>query len=173
MDRNRPPHKKRSRDSISFVPDTPTHLTHDQSKTMPTAVANASRFRHENNLEKDILATGPLRTKSKKRKTQREEDDDLGYVDAKSSRKILKIGQELQNEDAEAQSTKPPLQDPFAFETRFPDGQEEQDFEKYDDDDEEGWGDEEDEIIEEAVRETETFTSSLLFAERYPGNRSS
>lgn len=126
---------------------------------MPTAVASTSRLRHENNLEKDILATGPLRTKSKKRKARRDEDEEQGYVDAKSSRKILKIGQELQNEDIEAESPRP-SHDPFAFESRFPDGEDEEEFGKYDN--EEDWGDEDDEIVEEVVRRQRLYCKSMV-----------
>ena len=136
---------------------------------MPGTIASTSRPRHENNLEKDILATGPLRIKSKKRKARKDEDEDLGYVDAKSSRKILKIGQELQNEDVETQALKLPSHDPFAFESRFPDAEEEEDLEKYDD--EEAWGDEEDEIVEEVVRR-QHIRSEVVFAECLLGNRS-
>lgn len=143
------PKKKPSPNLICAVHSAPTYFT-DRS-TMPATIASATKPRHENTLEKDILATGPLRVKSKKRKARKDEDEDLGYVDAKSSRKILKIGQELQNEDTETQSLKAPSHDPFAFESRFPDVQEEkEDFGNYDD--EEEWGDEEDEIVEEVVR---------------------
>jgi essential nuclear protein 1 len=62
-------------------------------------------------------------------------------VDSKASRKILKIGQELADEDeAENQASKP--NSAFDFESRFPDGDEEQD--SYEE--AEAWGDEEEEV---------------------------
>ena len=120
---------------------------------MPAAVTGSSRFRHDNPLEKDILATGPLRTKMKKRKAKRDEDDEEAlFVDSKASRKILKIAQELQDEDQAARPL-PLSKDPFAVESRFPEGnQEEEDLDKYEHDDE-AWGDEEDEV-EELVRKS-------------------
>ena len=131
-----------------------TFLHCDLFQKMPAAVAGPSRFRHENPLEKDILATGPLRTKTKKRKAKQDEDDEEAkFIDSRASRKILKIGQELQDEDQAARPL-PPSKDPFAFQSRFPEeDQEEEDLEKYEHDDE-AWGDEEDEEVEEVVRES-------------------
>jgi essential nuclear protein 1 len=122
---------------------------------MSAAVAGSARFRHENPLEKDILATGPLRTKSKKRKAKREDDAEDGYIDSRASRKILKIGQELEEEDRQAREVTKTY-DPFAFESRFPE-EEEEDFSKYDDD--EAWGDEEEEIVEEVVSRNDSVYS--------------
>ena len=74
---------------------------------------------HQNSLVDDLVATGPLRTKSKKRKARRDEDAEEGYVDSKSSRKILKIGRELAEEDQiEAKQALP--NQAFTFESRFP-----------------------------------------------------
>ena len=100
-------------------------------------------------LADELLATGPLRAKSKKRKAKRE-DDYEGYVDSKPSRKILKIGQELEEEDQEQQRQKAPSS-AFTFESRFP-IQVEQDEEAFDDDDD--WADEEAGVVEEAVGKT-------------------
>ena len=115
---------------------------------MSAAIATASIYK-QRPLEEDLLATGPLRTKSKKRKAKRDEDEP-SYVDSIASRKILKIGQELQEEDrAASRATQP--NSAFTFESRLattsdPDPEEE---EKYDD--EEAWGGEDGGVTEEAV----------------------
>ncbi|KAL8889791.1 MAG: hypothetical protein Q9215_002979 [Flavoplaca cf. flavocitrina] len=58
---------------------------------------SSRKGRRHNALSDDLVATGSLKEKSKKRKTKPEEDEQR-YVDDKSSRKILKIGQDLVNE---------------------------------------------------------------------------
>jgi essential nuclear protein 1 len=76
---------------------------------MPKATNSraAAAARRHNPLADDISAVGHLRTTSttKKGKRQSEDDDEQGengerYIDAKMSRKILQIGQELADEDA-------------------------------------------------------------------------
>lgn len=53
-------------------------------------------------LADDILSTGHLRTKSsKKSKLRRAEDEDEKFIDSRASRKILQIGQDLADEEAE------------------------------------------------------------------------
>jgi essential nuclear protein 1 len=99
--------------------------------------------RRHNPLEDDLVATGPLRAKPSKRKSRHEEGDEEKFVDSKASRKILKIGQELADEDEETEVVQKP-NTAFDFESRFADEEESGgDFE-----DEEEWGDE-DEIVEE------------------------
>lgn len=78
---------------------------------MPKATTPArTAARRHNPLADDILSTGQLRTtsKSSKRKS-RNGDDNIdhenggageGFIDAKASRKILQIGQDLADEDA-------------------------------------------------------------------------
>ena len=103
--------------------------------------------RHQNPLAEDILATGPLRQRSKKRKAK-EDDDENSYVDSRSSHKILRIGQELANEDQE--ETKVEKSNPaFNFESRNGDGSDHDQDEGFDD--EEAWGDDVEEEIEEIV----------------------
>ena len=99
-------------------------------------------------LEEDILNTGHLRTKPKKRKATTQQED-AGYVDSRSSRKILKIGQDLMEEEEQENKSKVP-NPAFTFESRYSaeEGLETEDL-RYDD--EESWGDEEDEAIEEVV----------------------
>jgi essential nuclear protein 1 len=119
-----------------------------------TPVAEARQARRHNPLEDDLLATGPLRTKPAKRKHRTQEGDEENYVDSKASRKILRIGQELVDEEEESRAiAKPSIA--FDFDSRF---DEEDKEEAYDDD--EAWGDE-DEIVEEeelAPEDLETFS---------------
>lgn len=106
----------------------------------------SSRKTHRHNpLSEDIVAIGPLRERSKKRKSKSEEEDDR-YVDSRSSRKILKIGQALADEVDEGSRTKEP-NPAFTFESRFADEDEPAEVGQLDD--EEAWGDEEEGVIEE------------------------
>jgi len=97
-------------------------------------------LRH-NPLEADITATGPLKTKSGKRKSKRE-DQEENYVDSKASRKILRIGQELADEDEESNKVSKP-NTAFDFSSRVESEEEEEPY-----DDTEAWGDEEEEVEE-------------------------
>ena len=107
---------------------------------MPAQVSKQARHRHQNTLEKDILASAPLRTTPKKRKANRGDDEGEGYVDSRASRKILKIGQELEEEDEREsfQISKP--NDAFAFESRYAENDDQGGDADYED--EEAWGDE-------------------------------
>ena len=95
-------------------------------------------------LEEDLVATGSLRTKSNKRKGRPDEENE-GFVDSRSSRKILKIGQELLEEE-EKENGPVPRNTAFDFESRQTEDPLE-DLEP-DHDDEDAWGDEE-EVAEE------------------------
>ena len=114
----------------------------------PTSRSRSAR-RHAP-LEEDLVATGPLRHRSKKRKAT-PEDDGSGYVDSRSSRKILKIGQDLADEEQQESVATAP-NPAFTFESRFAETsepeEEDDDAGRYDDD--EAWGDEED-VVEEVV----------------------
>ncbi|EED14206.1 rRNA processing protein Bystin, putative [Talaromyces stipitatus ATCC 10500] len=83
---------------------------------MPKATTpSRSTARRHNPLAEDILSNGHLRTTSKsgkKRSRKNDDDDDAenggrsigeGYIDAKASRKILQIGQDLAEEEAAEQ----------------------------------------------------------------------
>jgi essential nuclear protein 1 len=107
---------------------------------MPKAAERQGR-RH-NPLEHDITAIGPLRTKPGKRKSQSQDEEN--FVDSKASRKILRIGQELADEEEEANRVLNPQPNiAFNFESRFEDEEEQDPY----DEDAEAWGDEE-EIVE-------------------------
>ncbi|KAL8995280.1 MAG: hypothetical protein Q9169_004953 [Polycauliona sp. 2 TL-2023] len=98
----------------------------------------SSRKSHRHNpLSEDLLPTGPLKEKSKKRKAKYEEDEQK-YVDDKSSRKILKIGQNLTDE-VHNESRKSLPNPAFAFDSRTTDdyGSPLRDPEN---DDDEAWG---------------------------------
>ena len=112
----------------------------------PTSRSRSAR-RHAP-LEEDLTATGPLRHRSKKRKA-RPEDDGSGYVDSRSSRKILKIGQDLADEEQQENVATAP-NPAFTFESRFSGaGEPEEEDDQYED---EAWRDDEDDIVEEVVR---------------------
>lgn len=127
-------------------------------KATPSRAAAAAR-RH-NPLADDIQSAGHLRTepsKKGKRKSHDHGDEERGgerYVDAKLSRKILQIGQELADEDEAERATaraasNATVNAAFDFNSRFDDE------EPFSDDDgkfgEDEWADEEEEI-EEVVR---------------------
>ena len=99
-------------------------------------MSKAAAQRRHNPLEDDITSSGgPLRTKSitGKRKSRSDEDGPNkvsdGYVDARSSRKILAIAQDLADEDAAESRAKAKAVDAspgaFGFDSRF--GEDEQD----------------------------------------------
>lgn len=116
--------------------------------TTPTSPALRQARRH-NPLSDDLVASGPLRTKSKKRKATTDQHQADNYVDAKSSRRILDIGQAL---DDEAKGEHP-VQAPntaFQFESRQG-GDVDAEDEGQDREDEDTWGDD-DELVEEVVR---------------------
>lgn len=112
----------------------------------PVSTGNLKLRRH-NPLSEDIVATGPLRAKSNKRKAKPEDGEDK-FVDSRSSRKILKIGQSLVEEEQDENATIAP-NPAFAFESRFAEGSDSD--EDIGRDDDQAWGDEEDDVIEEIV----------------------
>jgi essential nuclear protein 1 len=116
-----------------------------------TPVSAARQARRHNPLEEDLTAIGPLKNKPGKRKS-RHQDEGEQFVDSKASRKILRIGQELADEDAEENQLQKP-NTAFDFESRFDSDPEEETFE-----DGEAWGDEEEvEEIELAPDDLEAF----------------
>lgn len=121
---------------------------------MPKATtpnATGRRDRRHNPLEADLTASGGiLKSRPEKRKSTFQDEGDQ-FVDSKASRKILRMGQELADEDAETNLST--TNAAFDFESRFPeedDGDQPQ--EVY-----EEWGDEEEEVEEVEVADLETF----------------
>lgn len=112
----------------------------------------ARQARRHNPLSEEYVSTQPLKQKPrKKRKLQKEEEDGETYVDSKASRKILKIGQDLVEEDR-AEQRIPTANPAFALESRFGGADELSDQEGGEYDDEDGWADEQDdEVVEEVV----------------------
>ncbi|KAL8804782.1 MAG: hypothetical protein Q9182_002374 [Xanthomendoza sp. 2 TL-2023] len=118
------------------------------------SVSSGKPPRH-NSLSVDIVATGPLRERSKKRKAKLEGDGE-NYVDDKSSRKILKIGQDLADEvQGETRSTLP--NPAFTFESRFVEDDDGSGHEELDEDDE-VWGDDDDGAVEEQELDPNDFS---------------
>lgn len=114
---------------------------------------DARQARRHNPLTEEYVPSHPFKQKSAKRKKLSKEDrDEEHFVESKASRKILKIGQELADEDQEEanarRNAQRPLVNPaFAFDSRFGEDEvEEDELGEYDDD--EAWGDEV-EIVEE------------------------
>ena len=114
-------------------------------------MAPSSRSRSQRRhvpLEQDLTATAPLKARSKKRKA-RPEVEDQEYIDSRSSRKILRIGQDLVDEEHEESLASAP-NPAFTFESRF--GAESSSEEgAARNSDEEAWVDEADEVVEEVV----------------------
>lgn len=116
----------------------------------PKSPAVREAQRH-NPLVEDYAPSNPYKQKSAKtRKRSRDENDGDGYVDSKSSRKILEIGRELAEEaDSENRLQRPPKANPaFDFETRLGEDDGAEETAQYEDEDE-AWGGEEEEIVEE------------------------
>ncbi|MCJ1381846.1 snoRNA-binding rRNA-processing protein [Xylographa soralifera] len=114
------------------------------AKEDTSSLSGSRQFRHQKPLADDLVTTGPSRTRSKKRKAHREDDARDTFVDSKSSRKILKIGQELAEEDQLASKPHAP-NTAFTSESRF--NASGSDNESLYDDAEE-WGDEDNEIVD-------------------------
>jgi essential nuclear protein 1 len=122
---------------------------------MPKATTPASprlrqarEGRRHNPLSDDILAASSLRQKPGKRKARHDADNEARFVDPKSSRRILKIGRDLVEEDLQQQRLEP-SNGAFLFESRFGGDVEEDEGAQYESED---WADEEEEIVEEVVR---------------------
>ena len=110
-----------------------------------TPVAAGRQERRHNPLEDDLTATGILKSKSPKRKS-RHEDEEEKFVDSRASRKILRIAQELADDDENEQNIQQgeKINAAFDLSSRFETSEGEEEYE----DDGEIWGDE-DEMIEE------------------------
>lgn len=114
-----------------------------------TPTANRGSRRH-NPLEDDITASGLLRNKPTKRKSRGDDDEtEQNFVDSKASKNILRIGRELAEEDnAEtAPNVIAPTIDNFGYDSRFDELEGDEENRAYGDDD--GWGDDDEEVVEE------------------------
>ena len=81
----------------SLTPFLPKTLTMPKATT---PVSAARQARRHNPLEADVTASGPLKSKPEKRKSRHQDEGDQ-FVDSKASRKILRMGQQLADEDEE------------------------------------------------------------------------
>lgn len=114
-------------------------------------------MKRHNPLAQDIETSGGrLRTKSvtgKRKSRSDEENRGDGYIDARSSKKILAIAQDLADEDAEERkvnSNPKPRKDAFEFDSRFAENDDENDYAGQNAEDEQEWLPEEEvEILEE------------------------
>ncbi|KAF1962199.1 Bystin-domain-containing protein [Byssothecium circinans] len=128
----------------------------------PKSPAVREKMRH-NPLSEDYVPSDSFLEQAQPAKRQKRSkkngygDDGPGYVDSKSSRKILEIGRELAEEaESENKVRRPPIANPaFDFEARLGEDDEEPTT-QYDD---EAWGDEEEE--EEEVEELEIDPNDL------------
>jgi essential nuclear protein 1 len=104
-----------------------------------TPVSTARQARRHNPLEVDVTASGPLKSKPEKRKSRHQDEGDQ-FVDSKASRKILRIGQQLADEDEEQSNVQKP-NPAFDFDSRIE--IEEEEYEEF-----EEWGTEEPDVEE-------------------------
>jgi essential nuclear protein 1 len=120
---------------------------------MPKAPKSpGAREQRHNPLAEEYAPSDPWKQKPAKRQkhTKDDKDDEQNFVDSKSSRKILDIGRELEEEDErETQARRP--QGPnaaFDFETRM--GEDDVTVEEVEqlEDDDEAWGEDDDEVEE-------------------------
>lgn len=116
---------------------------------MPKIPRPAQSSDRHNPLAEEYSGAQSFKTKAPKKRSRKDEEDEDVVVGTKASRKILKIGQELVEEDekerrllrAEGVTVPNPA---FSFESRLPhDVDSEEETEKYDGEGEEAWGEEE------------------------------
>ncbi|KZM23324.1 snoRNA-binding rRNA-processing protein [Ascochyta rabiei] len=109
------------------------------------------RGERHNPLAEEYLPSDPYKTKAKRQKRAKtDQQDEQGYVDSKSSRKILEIGRELEEEDErENQRGAPKGANPaFDFEKRLGEDDLEEIVSGQFDDDDEAWGEDDEEVEE-------------------------
>jgi len=103
---------------------------------MPKVPRPAQSNDRHNPLAEEYSATQAFKSKAPKKRNRKDENDEDNVIDTKASRKILKIGQELADEDEEERKSRfpAPPNAAFAFETRFPqDVESEEETGKWDD----------------------------------------
>lgn len=116
---------------------------------MPKVPRPAQSIARQNPLAEEYSGAQSFKTKAPKKRSRKDDEDEDAVVGTKASRKILKIGRELADEDeeerrlSEAEGVTVP-NPAFAFESRLPhDVDSEDETEKYNDEGEEAWGEEE------------------------------
>ncbi|KAI9820303.1 MAG: snoRNA-binding rRNA-processing protein [Pycnora praestabilis] len=118
-------------------------------KTITPTSPGPRQGRRHNPLSDDLVATGPLKSTSGKRKSRRGDGEGDKVVDSRSSRKILKIGQELVEEEDQERWTSTIPNTAFGFESRFGEDEDEDSEDGQNFNDDEAWGDEEEQMVEE------------------------
>ncbi|KAF1815283.1 Bystin-domain-containing protein [Eremomyces bilateralis CBS 781.70] len=111
--------------------------------------SDSRQQRRHNPLADEYDPVQPFKNKvAKRRKSRHDGDEEERFVDTAASRKILRIGQDLEEEEAAEQRGRYVQEEnvAFQFESRFPAAEPEEDEGAYDDED--AWGDE-DEVVEE------------------------
>ncbi|KAI9890794.1 MAG: snoRNA-binding rRNA-processing protein [Vezdaea aestivalis] len=93
-------------------------------------------------LSEDINSAGILRQSKKRKQRDGPAEEDQSWVDTKASRKILKIGQELTQEESREKKA-PPQNTAFGFESRY---EPEVDSDDEAQDNGDTWGDEDDDV---------------------------
>ncbi|KAG9722914.1 Bystin-domain-containing protein, partial [Aureobasidium melanogenum] len=122
---------------------------------MPKAPGgDARQMRRHNPLSEDYAPSNPHKQKAPKRKGRSNAGDDdneqQAYIDSKASRKIIALGQDLAaEEDAELEARRPQNGTKSAFEFERSLRDEEDSDEEAGVPDDEAWGEEEDEEVEE------------------------
>ena len=125
----------------------------------------ARQERRHNPLSEEYSPTAPVKQKAGKKRKQSHsaEHEQDGFVESKSSRRILDLGQDLAaEEESERRSSKPAAPNPaFSFESRFPNdvvSDEDAGIEPGEYDDEDAWGSEEEvDEVEIDPNDLETF----------------
>jgi essential nuclear protein 1 len=121
---------------------------------MPKIPRPAQANERHNPLAEEYSPVQAFKQKAPKKRNRRDETEEDHVIDTKASRKILRIGQDLADEDEEERKARYAEQQTnpaFDFESRFANdvqSEEEEDAGKWDD--EEAWGDEE-EVFEVEV----------------------
>lgn len=132
----------------------PLDTTPARLPTMPKAPKSPGlRDQRHNPLAEEYAPSDPFKSKPAKRQKRTTDDaaEEQTFVDSKSSRKILDIGRELEEEDErETQARRPQDANPaFDFESRV--GADDvviEELEPFQDDDDEAWGEDDDEVEE-------------------------
>lgn len=117
----------------------------------PTA-SEARQVRRHNPLTEDLAPTEFKHKSPKRKRGRKDEEDEDNFVDAKASRRILQIGQELAEEDEQGQKDQnrgAASSNAFSFQLREDNVEVEAEGEAGEFEDEEAWGDEEEEEVEE------------------------
>jgi essential nuclear protein 1 len=119
---------------------------------MPKVPRPAQAAERHRSLAEEYSPIHALKQKSPKKRNRRDEGDEDNVINTKASRQILKIGQELADEDeAERRSRYVQAPNPaFDFNSRLENDIESDEEETGKYDDEEAWGDEE-EVVEVEV----------------------